>query len=62
MIMKKASKRIFRVVCVLGDGRAVSDCGHDHRTSMAAVHCPYEPRSYKRDIAAELRIVARGAQ
>jgi hypothetical protein len=61
-MMKKTKPRVFRVVCVLGDGRAVSDCGHKHRPSMAAVRCPYEPRSYKRDIAGELRIVARSAQ
>lgn len=54
--MKKRS-RTWQVVCVLGDGQQAGVCGHAHRTSMGAVRCPYEPRSYKRDVRAELRVV-----
>jgi hypothetical protein len=58
--MAKKTKRTWRVVCVLGDGRRSGDCGHDHRTQLAAVRCPYEPRAYKRDLRAELRIAPAG--
>ena len=55
--IRKAKRRVFRVVCVLGDGKRAGDCGHDHRTSMGAVRCGYEPRAYRRDVAAKLRVV-----
>ena len=51
-------RKVWRVVVELGDGRRPSHCGHKHRTSMAAVRCPYEPCSYKRDPYAGLFIVA----
>jgi hypothetical protein len=56
----KAPRRTFRVFCVLGDGRVSGDCGHAHRSQLAAVRCPYEPRAYKRDARAALRIAPHG--
>ena len=52
----------WRVVCVLGDGRRAGDCGHDHRTQMAAVRCQYAPRVYERDLRAELLVLSIGGE
>ena len=59
---KKSPTGLWRVVCVLGDGQPTGDCGHDHRSALAAARCRYAPRAYKRDVAAELRVVPLGGR
>jgi hypothetical protein len=47
--------RVWRVFCLLGNGRVSGSCGHSHRTLTHAMRCTYEPRSYQRDPEAALR-------
>jgi hypothetical protein len=50
-----ATKRAWRVFCLLGSGRVSGSCGHSHRTLTHAMRCSYEPVAYLRDPEAELR-------
>ena len=54
--MKRSNRTAWSLVCLLGDGRVSGNCGHAHRTLTRALRCPYEPRAYQRDPAAELRV------
>ncbi len=54
MTRSKATKRVWRVVCILGDGHVFGDCGHDHETSTEARCCSYAPRTYQLDREAKL--------
>lgn len=51
-------RTVWYVLCLLGNGRRAGDCGHNHRTSMAAVTCRFEPIAYKRDPGAGLHIMS----
>lgn len=50
----KAVKRVWRVICVLGNGRTSGNCGHRHRTLVEAMCCAYAPNAYRKDREAVL--------
>jgi hypothetical protein len=49
MKAKKTGKRVWRVICVLGDGHVFGNCGHAHPTLTRAMCCTYAPRAYRLD-------------
>jgi hypothetical protein len=54
---QKTTRRIWRVICLLGNRRVAGSCGHSHRTLVHAMRCSYEPKAYRGD--SEARLIAR---
>lgn len=57
--MKPGSRRVvyvWRVIAVLGDGRGIGDCGHNHATKGAAVRCPWAPAGWDDMLVCDLLV------
>lgn len=48
------TRRVWRVICLLGNRRVSGSCGHSHRTLAHAMRCSYEPKAYRNDSEALL--------
>lgn len=57
--MKVGARRVryvWRVIAVLGSGQGHGDCGHNHKTSMAAVRCRWAPHDWDDHLICDLLV------